>query len=387
MSPKVVMIRAHPVDPDVRIEKEAKTLSKSGYDVTVLAWGRYGKNHLREENRLGYAIRRFQFRAPWGVRVIFFLPFWWTFEFIWLLRNKWDVVHSADFDTLIPALFAAKIKNKPIIYDIFDFYADVVPLPGILRKLVVGLDKFLMGFVDAIIVVDPSRLRQIDKEHDPSTMVIYNSPSNDSEVDVRLQKTKDELFRIFYAGVLSQDRDFKSLVDASVGLSDVKIEIAGYGYYEGEMKELSLNNAQITYMGPIAYDTVIQKTLQSDLLFALYDPSVPNNRYASPNKLFEAMMCRKPILVSDGTAMAEIVREVDCGLVVPYGDVDALKRAILALKSDPVLCKRLGENGRKAYETKYGWEIMEQRLLELYEKLDPEQRRAGTSAHSSPRTV
>jgi len=130
---RVVMVRAHPADPDVRIEKEAKTLSKAGYEVTVLAWGRYGKNTLRDEHRSGYTIRRFQFRAPWGVWVIFFLPIWWVFELIWLLRNKWDIVHSADFDTLIPALLAAKIKNKPIIYDIFDFYADQVPLPGCLE--------------------------------------------------------------------------------------------------------------------------------------------------------------------------------------------------------------------------------------------------------------
>jgi hypothetical protein len=57
------------------------------------------------------------------------------------------------------------------------------------------------------------------------------------------------------------------------------------------------------------------------------------------------------------------------------------------LKNDPALCKRLGENGRKAYETKYSWKIMEERLLEVYEKLDPEQRRAGAIAHSSSNTA
>lgn len=387
MSSKVIMVRAHPVDPDVRIEKEAKALSKAGYDVTVLAWGRYGKNSLREEDRSGYTIRRFQFRAPWGVWVIFFLPIWWVFELIWLLRNKWDIVHSADFDTLIPALLAAKIKNKPIIYDIFDFYADQVPLPGVFRRLLAGLDRYLMCFVDAVIIVDPSRLKQVGRKHDASTVIIYNSPSDDLKVDVSLQERKDSLFNIFYAGVLSQDRDFKSIIDASADFDDVIIEIAGYGYYEGEMEELSMKNARITYLGPIMYDAVIEKTLQADLLFALYDPSVPNNRYASPNKLFEAMMCGKPILVSDGTAMAEIVREEDCGLVVSYEDVDAIKHAILTLKNDPALCRRLGENGRKAYETKYSWEIMEERLLEVYRRLDPEKKQAGATAHSSPRTA
>ena len=386
MPSKVIMVRAHPVDPDVRIEKEAKALSKAGYDVTVLAWGRYGKNSLCEEDRSGYTIRRFQFRAPWGVRVLFFLPFWWVFEFVWLLRNKWDIVHSADFDTLIPAIFAAKIKKKPIIYDIFDFYADMVPLPGPFTRIVAGLDKYLMRFVDMVIVVDPSRLKQISRERDVST-IIYNSPPEDLKIGAPLLEKKDGLFKIFYAGVLSQKRDFKSLIDASVDLDDVMIEIAGYGYYESEMQELSMKRARTTYLGPIMYDTVIEKTLQADLLFAFYDPSVPNNRYASPNKLFEAMMCRKPILVSDDTVMADIVREENCGIVVPYKDVGAIKRAILTLKNDPALCRRLGENGRKAYDTKYSWKMMEERLLEVYGRLDPAQRQAGATAHSTSSTT
>lgn len=378
------MVRAHPVDPDVRIEKEARTLSKAGYDVTVLAWGRYGKSSLREEERSSYTIRRFQLRAPWGVRVIFFLPFWGVFEFIWLLKNKWDIVHSADFDTLIPALIAAKIKGKPIIYDIFDFYADQVPLPRVFRKALAGLDRYLMRFVDAVIIVDPSRLEQVGREYGVSTVIIYNSPSDNLKVDISSRKKKENLFNVFYAGVLSQDRDFKSLIDASDDFNDVMIEIAGYGYYKEEVEELSTKYNRIRFLGSIMYDSVIEKTLQADLLFALYDPSILNNRYASPNKLFEAMMCSKPILVSDGTAMADIVREEKCGLVVPYGDVNAVKHAIFTLKNDPTLCRRLGENGREAYETKYNWKIMEERLLEIYRRLDPAQEWAGAVALSEP---
>lgn len=387
MPPKVVMVRAHPIDPDVRIEKEAKRLSKAGYDVTILGWGRYGKNSLKEESRSGYSIRRFQFKAPWGVRVIFYLPFWWIFEFIWLLRNKWDIVHAADLDTLIPALIAARIKNKPILYDIFDFYADQVPLPRLFKNLVKNLDRCLMNFVDVVIIVDPSRRKQVGGEHDVPTMVIYNSPSDDLRVDIPTVKNKNNIFRIFYAGVLTPDRDFRSLVDASVNLDDVTIEIAGYGYYEEEIKELSIKCSRLAYLGSIKYDTVIKKTCGADLLFALYDPNVPNNRYASPNKLFEAMMCGKPILVSDNTAMAEIVRKEECGLVVPYGDVEVITHAIVMLKNDPVLCKHLGENGRKAYETKYSWEIMGERLLDVYRGLDPEQRQGSGKAHSSSHVV
>ena len=85
------------------------------------------------------------------------------------------------------------------------------------------------------------------------------------------------------------------------------------------------------------------------------------------------MMCGKPIIVNEGVATADKVCEENCGLVVPYGDYEALKEAVLTLKNNPELRKELGENGRRAYETKYNWKIMEKRLLDLYASLEEKQ--------------
>ena len=81
------------------------------------------------------------------------------------------------------------------------------------------------------------------------------------------------------------------------------------------------------------------------------------------------MMCRKPIIVNDDTSMANIVREEKCGLIVPYGDVKTIKEAIIKLQNNPSLREELGENGRKAYDRKYSWTIMEKRLVLTYETL------------------
>jgi glycosyltransferase involved in cell wall biosynthesis len=80
-------------------------------------------------------------------------------------------------------------------------------------------------------------------------------------------------------------------------------------------------------------------------------------------------MCKKPILVNDGTTMAEIVREENCGIIVPYGDVNAIKQAIMRLRDDPQLAKQLGANGRRAYEQKYSWAIMKERQLAVYKDI------------------
>lgn len=379
------MLRSNPIDPDVRLEKEANVLAEAGYKVILLGWQRFG-DAPAQEGRYRYAIRRLKFRAPLGKKVLFYLPIWWLLVTFWLLKEEWDIIHAADLDTYIPALFVAKLKGKRLIYDIFDFYVDMVTLPSYVQNCVAAFDIFLIRFADAVIVVDPSRLKQIGKEGDSRINVIYNSPRDlpiPSMMDV--QKERQASFKVFYAGGLGRDRDFETVIQAAKDIGDIQVELAGYGCYAERIQGMSERELHITFLGTIPYDEVIRRTLQSDLLFALYDPDIPNNRYASPNKLFEAMMCRKPILVSDGAAMAKIVREENCGLVVPYGDVDAVKHAILTLKMDPILCKHLGENGRRAYETKYNWEVMSERLLDIYKNLDSEQERMNVTNSSCHR--
>lgn len=49
-----------------------------------------------------------------------------------------------------------------------------------------------------------------------------------------------------------------------------------------------------------------------------------------------------------------------------YGNINSIKEAVIKLRDDPVFRKNLGLNGRKAYESRYNWKIMEKRLLNAY---------------------
>ena len=160
------------------------------------------------------------------------------------------------------------------------------------------------------------------------------------------------------------------MIEAVAGLEGVRLIIGGL-LPEGHMLSHQIERAsdRVRYLGWLPYEKVIDHTLVADILFAFYDPSVPQNRLSSPNKLFEAMMAGKPIIVSDGTWGANTVKEENCGLVVPYGDVKAVAAALLRLKTDPHLRQKLGANGRRAYEQKYSWRIMEQGLLDIYRQL------------------
>lgn len=362
------MIRSHPINPDVRIEKEATTLSNAGNEVVILGWGRYGNEEQTKETLSKYCIHRFQFRAPLGYRIFPFLPFWWLHVSYWLLKEKWDVVHAADLDCLIPSLIISKFLSRPIVYDIFDFYSDQVAFSPALRKIIASIDCYLMKYVDEIILADSSRIHQILQKSYQNVSIIYNSPPMEVLNDYCTPK-KSDMFKIFFAGGLSMDRDISSIIRACSDITDIFFEIAGYGHRVPEILKICEQNSRVHFLGQIHYKMVILKTFQADLLFAFYDPKVPNNVYASPNKLFEAMMCGKPILVNSGTSMAKIVSEEKCGLVLEYGDLSLIREAVLKIKNDKKFSENLGKNGKRAFDEKYNWNIMEKRLIKIYKRI------------------
>jgi len=365
--PKIVMVISY---PDVRLKKELETIKRNGYQVCLIIWERSWPLDLDND----VEIKSLMLDVPVGnIKTLFYFPLWWSFMVYWLFRMQWDAVHSVNFDTFLFSFVIAKIKRKPIVYDIFDSYGDV--MHRLLRPIIVALDNFTMKFSDAIIIADDSRINQIAKGIKNRIITINNTPDDsyfqkNSSTESKSSVTEDE-FTIFLGGKITKQRGTDLIISAVKEINDVKLIIKGFCSEEEYKRDLlaateNMPNVDM-YLDGVSYDEIIKITLQSDLTLALYDPEYPNNVYASPNKLFESMASGNPIIVNENTSMASIVLEENCGIVVPYNDVDATKKAILQIKNDKELKTRLGENGRNAYISKYNWNVMEERLIDIYD--------------------
>lgn len=351
-----------------RVWKMASTLANNGFKVTILEWDRESILPAAEHIKNIY-VRRMQLKASYGLKLIFKLLFWQAYVFLFILVNQFRVVQPQNLDNLLPAWIAYYIRRFKIVYDIADFYADAfVPSKMVLAKKIISwLEKVLIKAVNASILVDESRVKQIGLVGFPF-WIIYNSPMdyiNKIKTSPTFSRAK---FVVFYAGILACDRGLDLLIEAVQDIDNVELVIAGFGEMEKNFSKMVIGKHNVRFLGRISYKSVLKFTFLSDCVVALYDPRVPNNVFASPNKLFEAMMCSRPIIVSNGTAMANIVRKENCGLIVDY-DVEEVRNAILRLKNDPSLRKKLGENGRRAFEQKYNWNLMEKRLLRLYDHI------------------
>lgn len=96
---------------------------------------------------------------------------------------------------------------------------------------------------------------------------------------------------------------------------------------------------------------------------------MPSTAEAFGLMALESMACGTPLIVFDGTALPQVIKAPQGGLVVPQGDAQALARAIEKLFSEPGLVKELSENGPRIISENYTEDLYINRHLKLYQKL------------------
>jgi len=375
MITRVLICRSNPIDPDPRVEKIALALAESGYQVSILGWDRTGnlksKSLLLSEDS-NIPLHRLPIRSEYGQGLANLpnLIRWQSGLTKWLAihRQEYDLIHACDFDTILPALLSKLLWGKHVIYDIFDFYADHLrATPNLIKRIIHRVDLKAIDWSDALILADESRWSQIKGAKPKQCAVICNSPADQVIDPIPEQEIQSfSSLRIAYIGLLQIERGLIEMLKVLQKHPEWHLDLAGYGGDEDILLSTVEQLPNVRWHGRISYKRALELSKAADILFATYDPNIQNHRYASPNKVFEAMMLGKPIIVARDTNMDKIIQQADCGIAIQYGDQTALAETLTHLQNDPNMRNRLGENARKAYESTYSWALMTERLQNLY---------------------
>ena len=377
---KIVLIRSNPVAPDSRVEKEAESLTKVGHKVIILAWDRSSAYDIKEDtisNLYGESIiYRFGIPAKFGAGLRNFtalLKFQVTTR-NWLLHNqdKYDVIHACDLDTGIIAKYVAKKTNKKFVYDVFDYFSACHYIPFKLEWLISRYENYIISQADATIICSEQRIQQINGSRSKNLVIIHNSPHrqiiSSSSRPFLLINSGIVRFKIGYVGILSRVRLLEDIVSCVKNRHDVELHIGGFGQLETYMEKASVECDNIFYYGKLSYPDTLKLEAQMDILTAIYDPSIPNHKFAAPNKFYEALMLGKPLIMAHNTGMDVVVDKEKIGITIDYSKegFNAGLNSIIELKEKwPEIAKREMD----LFVSKYSWNIMEKRLHELYEQL------------------
>jgi len=381
---KVLIARNSDAPTNANIRRVLEALISAGHTVTVLSRNRacdegisgYIKKTIKinNENIDNYELQ-LSGKTERGLKNFTTLKEYMDQVKGWMMinRDKFDAIHAFDLDTGIVAKKIAKSYKKHLVYHIADFYVDSrAKIPSVLKFFIRSMEYSIINYADNTIICTEERKEQIRGSHPKKLTVVHNTPSIDFDVTKyistsNLEGNKNEI-RLAYIGVLSKRRFIDKAVEVVGELRDVELILAGGGDLVDFVKEKSEFNKNIDYRGRIDYEDTFDIYSKTDLMFAIYNPEIMNHKFSAANKIYEAMLLRKPIIVARGTSMDKIVEKYDIGFVINY-DKDEFKKLLTRLVSDRSIIDKKIENMQGVYEL-YSWDTMKKRLISVYSDLE-----------------
>lgn len=365
--PKVVIFSTvHRATDDRIFHKEARALSRAGYDVVILG------PHPRDEFIDGVRFKPLSkppSRFKRMLQATTILPR--------LLRERGAIYHFHDPE-LIPAGLLLRLYGKSVIYDSHEDVPQDILLkkyvPVFLRSTLSNLarlfEMFAAHILSAVIVPSEDYARHIR-----SRVVVRNYPVLDyisAAASLRSDVQSPGSFLV-YCGTITALRGASEMLSSVAVASKripVRLRLLGPIGEEELRSEIAAGQKQglVEYLGEIPHRDVYRYCMGAVAGLLLYHPA-PFHQFIVPIKLFELMACSVPIIASNLPFFRRTVLDQGCGLVVNPLDVQAVADAIIYLMEHPGEARRMGERGREIVRTKYSWESESQKLLALYEHL------------------
>lgn len=366
----LLILRASHVAPDPRVARAASVAERAGLTTTVLAWDRDGG--LPPRSTLGDStVVRFGRSAPHG-RGLANLVGLATFQFYLALqvlarRRTLAAIHACDLSTGVTGLVLARLLRVPLIYDVFDYFADGFPVPRRALPWVRRLESWVIEHADATILPSSTRKQQIAPAEPRSLVIVENSPDI-GDLPTDLLPVTD----LAYVGILAPHRLLVEVVELVAERPDLTLRIAGFGPLEHEIAAISAKAPNVEFVGKVNHAEALQIQASARVLFATYDPALRNHRYSAANKLGEALALGRPLIVCRDTSMDLQVEAYGVGAVSDYS-ISSFERALRSVLANETLLNRCRQQGPALYAEHHSWEVSADRLADLYRSLGKRQ--------------
>jgi glycosyltransferase involved in cell wall biosynthesis len=207
---------------------------------------------------------------------------------------------------------------------------------------------------------DPAKIRVIPNG-------IHWETWADPPTGARFRKTFPQLGErlVLYAGRLATNKGLPDLVSAAASFPEAELLLVGQDMGPGEALDAQAAAAGITLhrLGHLDNDLYRSAFGAAELL------ALPSDYEAFGIVLLEAAAAGLPVVATRVGGVPEAVAEGETGLLVDYGDPEALGAAIASLLSDATAAAALGAAGRERVTRDFTWESIVGRIEALYAEL------------------
>ena len=351
---------------DVRIYlKQCRSLSAAGYKVALII-------HANEEEVSEASVHNIRIYClnPYATRFSRMLMGMTTCfcMAMFTIRAKIYQFHDPE---LLPIALLLAIFGKNVVFDYHENYAEDILTKTWLPKWLRGGISWIFSLVEYVVsrllkgkIAATASIMQ-DLSHYPKSRIVLNNYPFKSEFMRFEQGLQNKRREIAYIGMISEARGLKQLVDA-LPLANVRLNLAGNSVSSEFMLTLAKSPGWpfVNYFGHVSRSEVFDILRNSSIGVVVFLPG-PNHTQSQPNKLFEYMAAKLPVICSNFPLWNHLVVENGCGISVNPFDSREIAKAINLLLDDPLSLEKMGENGERVVRDRYNWEVEEKKYLKL----------------------
>lgn len=300
------------------------------------------------------------FKRLFSLLILFFL----SFSLIKKIRP--DIVHSHSVDLGFILSFVCKLYKIPIInlcHGVSFPYKQNTSAKRIIEKFCLKYSKF-----NKIITVDKNSLPQFKKINIKNVIYMPNGVDLEKFNKKKTNKTNKTIF--LFVGRLEKQKGLIYLIKAinilKVNNSNFEVHLIGTGTEEASLKELVSKfnfKKYIKFLGKKTSQEITTYYVNSDVFI------LPSIWEGFPLTLLEAWAASLPVIITNVGGVSKICKNKENVLMIPSKNTKKIAEAMLELIKNKKQREKLGKNGRKLVEEKYGWEKVAKKFVSIYKNL------------------
>ena len=300
----------------------------------------------------------------------------WHLGVLVSLRRKQVTCLTCHSLAVLPlSVLIAGWKRCALVYDPHELETETRSLKGKVQALARVVERRLIGWADAVCVVNQSIARWYEEKYHLQTVWVVRNvpvrmetpPNRTGLLRQRIGLTPDTIKgKLFiYQGLLAPGRGVEVLIDAFGQLPEHHLVFMGYGELQDRVRAACLEHPNMHFVPAVPPDKIRDYTCDADAGIALIENECLSYYLCLPNKLFEYAHSGIPSIVSDFPEMAAFIRSSQAGWTTAP-EASALVALIRSLgtqdwanrKVQAALCAEM-----------HGWQEEESALLGLYASL------------------
>lgn len=220
-------------------------------------------------------------------------------------RSPVSVVNAHSVWTLPAAAAVAAATGARLVYSTHELETETPTMTGRKKVLAQRIERSLIRRCDLVSVVnEPIADWYAGRYSIARPTVAHNVPTVADPVesiDLKARLGIDPHHRVvIHTGLLIEGRNIPAIIAAwQDAPSDLHLVFLGNGALQPMVADAVSTNPRIHWMPPVEHDRVVGHVAAADAALCLIDTTSLSYRLSTPNKMFEALVARTPLLCTD----------------------------------------------------------------------------------------